>query len=75
MKKDKIKELMIDVYGVTVFVSAWLMVVTALVLTVMSITYVIDRELVQSVTSALIAGVLIYYSIILMKQVAIDRGG
>ena len=73
MNKEKVKEAMIDVFGVTVFISALLMIITAFGLSVMSVIYMTDRELIQSLASVLIAGIFIYYSIILMKQISIDQ--
>ena len=75
MNKEKIKEFMIDGYGITVFISSLVMIIIVLGLAVMSVIYLIEREILQSVVSAVIAGIFMYYSIILMKQIAIDRGG
>jgi divalent metal cation (Fe/Co/Zn/Cd) transporter len=74
MKKEKIKEILIDVYGATVYLSALTMMVTAIGLGLMSVLYITESNVLQAFASILIAGLIIYYSITLMKQIVIDRG-
>ncbi len=75
MSKEKAKELMIDIYGAIIFLSALVMLVMSLVLSVMSVGYVVDREILSSMATITLAGILIFYSIVLMRQIAIDGGG
>ena len=74
MDKEKIKEYMIDLYGIAIFISSLSMILIVLGLVVISVIYLTQSEVVNAVVSTLLAGLLLSYSIILMKQIAIDRG-
>ena len=69
MTKEKVKEILIDIYGVTVFTSALIMTAIALTLAVLSVLFVLDEEVIRPALSIAIAGTLLYYSFLLIRQI------
>ena len=69
MSKERIKEILIDIYGLTVFTTALLMTAIALLIAVMSIVFLLQGEVVRPIVCLVASGVLIVYSVQLMRQI------
>jgi len=68
-QQNKTKELLVDIYGLTVFVTSLLLIVIALGLCLMSMIYLTDGELIRPAMTTAVGGVMLFYSINLIRQI------
>jgi len=69
MNKQKVKETLIDIYGLTVFITALLLTSMVLLLSVMAVLFLLDSEIIRPLMCIGISGIFILYSVKLISQI------